>query len=457
MKYAIVDIETTGGQSPADRITEIAIIIHDGEKIIDEFTSLINPERRIPPFVSRLTGISDEMVMDAPRFFELAKKIVEITEDCIFVAHNVQFDYQFIRQEFKSLGFNYSRDYTCTVRLSRKLLPGHASYSLGKLCNSLGIALENRHRAFGDALATAKLFELLLKSDENGFIEQSIKSEHLNLRFPPEFNRKIIDQLPEDAGVYYLHNEDGSVIYIGKSNNIRKRILSHFANKQTKKAIELRNAIRDISFELTGNELVALLLESEEIKIQQPLYNRAQRRTLFNYGVVLDEKESYLQLKPVKIKNTDVPVFTAGTMEEAKLLLEKLITKFNLCQKLCGLYPAVHACFRYSIGKCHGACAGKEVPESYNERVKQAIESLSYQHDNFIILGKGRNQSEKTVVQIEKGKYIGFGYANEDSANFGIEGLLDVVKPRMDTRDTQRIIRHFLREGKTEKVIPYST
>ena len=183
MKYAIVDIETTGGQSPADRITEIAIIIHDGEKIIDEFTSLINPERRIPYFVSRLTGISDEMVMDAPRFFEVAKKIVEITEDCIFVAHNVQFDYQFIRQEFKSLGFNYSRDYTCTVRLSRKLLPGHASYSLGKLCNSLGIALENRHRAFGDALATAKLFELLLKSDENGFIEQSIKSEHLNLRF----------------------------------------------------------------------------------------------------------------------------------------------------------------------------------------------------------------------------------------------------------------------------------
>jgi DNA polymerase-3 subunit epsilon len=455
LKYAIVDIETTGGQPPADRITEIAIYIHDGEKIIDEFSSLINPERAIPPYVSRLTGISDEMVAAAPRFYEVAKQIVELTEDCVFIAHNVQFDYNFVRQEFKSLGFNYTRDFACTVKLSRKLLPGHPSYSLGNLCTRLGIHLENRHRAGGDALATVRLFEMLLMNDKENFIGQSIKSDYLNLRFPPDFNRTIIDKLPEESGVYYFHNEDGSIIYIGKSNNIRKRILSHFANKQSKKAIELRNAIRDISFEKTGNELVALLLESDEIKTHQPLFNRAQRRTLFTYGILLDESSPYMQLKPAKIRTSDDPLVTAATMEEAKALLEKLVLQFNLCQKLCGIYPAVHACFRHSIGRCNGACVGKESSELYNERVRKATDSLVFKHANFLILGKGRTPGEKTVVRVEKGRYLGFGYIDQEQSAAGMEDLFDAVKPRMDTRDTQRIIRSFLREGRSEKVIPY--
>jgi DNA polymerase-3 subunit epsilon len=456
VKYAIVDIETTGGNAFTDRITEIALYVHDGEKVVDEFSSLINPERPIPPFVSRLTGISDEMVAEAPRFYEVAKEIVERTEDCIFVAHNVQFDYSFVRQEFKSLGYSYSRDYLCTVKLSRKLLPGHPSYSLGNLCERLGIRVENRHRAGGDAMATVKLFELLLQSDQDAYIERSVKNDHLHLRFPPAFDRSIIHRLPEETGVYYLHNEDGSVIYVGKSNNIRHRILSHFANKQSRKAIEMRNSIRDITYEVTGDELIALLLESEEIKKLQPLFNRSQRRTFFNYGIVDGGTEDgYRILRPVRLKTDADCLLAGGSMEEVKALLERLVNRHRLCQKLCGLYPAVHACFKFGIGQCDGACSGKEAPETYNSRVEAAIESLRYRHENFLIVGNGRNPDEDSVVQVENGKYKGFGFVDREFAGDGIDTLIDAVEPRMDNRDVQRILRHFLNQGKTRKIIPY--
>lgn len=456
MKYAIIDIETTGGKATTDRITEIAVYIHDGNSIVDEFISLVNPERPIPPYVSRLTGISDEMVAEAPRFFEIAKDLVKITEDCTFVAHNVQFDYSFVRQEFKSLGYTYSRDYLCTVKLSRKIIPGHPSYSLGNLCERLGIQLENRHRAAGDALATVKLFELLLQEDKESLIERSIKNDHLNLRFPPDFDRAIIHTLPEDTGVYYLHNEDGSIIYIGKSNNIKKRILSHFANKQTKKAIELRNNIRDITFEITGNELVALLLESDEIKRHQPIYNRLQRKTFFNFGILEEiDENGYRRFRTTRIKPETEILLPAASIEEAKQMLDRLVQKHRLCQKLCGLYPAVHACFKHSIGQCDGACTGKETPDSYNKRVEAALESMQFKHDNFLILGEGRSIEEMSVVQIEKGKYKGYGFVDKEFANDGIETLIDAVHPRMDNRDVQRILRHFVNQGKTKKILPY--
>lgn len=163
--YAIIDIETSGGNHKNGKITEIAIYKHDGKQIIDQYVTLINPELKIDWYVKKLTGITDEMVATAPKFYEVAKNIVDITRDCIFIAHNVDFDYGFIRAEFKKLGYDYRRKKLCTVKLSRQLIPGKQSYSLGKLCKEIGIELEDRHRASGDALATVKLFELLLKQD----------------------------------------------------------------------------------------------------------------------------------------------------------------------------------------------------------------------------------------------------------------------------------------------------
>jgi DNA polymerase-3 subunit epsilon len=276
--FAIVDIETTGGSPLTEKITEIAIYIHNGEKIIDEFCTLINPEKEIPYYITNLTGISNAMVADAPKFFEVARKIVEITEGKVFIAHNVSFDYNFIKNEFKRLGYNYSRQQACTVQLSRKLIPGLASYSLGKLCSYLNIEVSGRHRAYGDAFATVKLFEQLLGrcNPDDQVLDQITGFNNKGLH--PNLDPGILENTPEDTGVYYFYNEQNELIYIGKSKNIRDRVLSHFRNYTTKKAIDMRNTTAGIDFEITGSELVALLKESHEIKVHKPIYNRSQRR-----------------------------------------------------------------------------------------------------------------------------------------------------------------------------------
>jgi len=448
--FAILDIETTGGSASNEKITEIAIYVHDGKKIVEEFSTLINPQRMIPAFITRLTGIDNEMVRNAPKFYEVAKQIVEITEGKTVVAHNAQFDYSFIREEFRSLGYSFSRDYVCTVRLSRKLIPGFRSYSLGNLCQNLGIEIVGRHRAAGDALATVKLFELLLERDQNDSISKSVKNDYLNVRFPESFDRKLIDKLPEVPGVYYLHNEDGTVVYIGKSNNIRKRVITHFANKGTHKAIEMRNVIRDVTFEVTGNELIALLLESDEIKKYQPVFNRALRRSLFNYGIFQSvNKDGYITLKAGKVLKGMQPIITSHSLDEAVGTIEKRISKFRLCRKLCGMYDIVHACFHYSIGQCNGACIGKESPEEYNKRVLKAIRSLDFSHKNFLIVGNGRHEEEKSVVCVENGKYRGFGFFNPEFVSPEVESLKDVISSKDDDRDVHRIIhRHLIENGK---------
>ncbi|MBP6334565.1 MAG: GIY-YIG nuclease family protein [Bacteroidia bacterium] len=457
MLYAILDLETTGGNAIHDKITEVAVYLHDGTSVIKEYSSLINPECSIPPFISRLTGIDNEMVRDAPKFYEVAKEIIELTEGATVVAHNALFDYSFLAQEYKSLGYTFSRDYLCTVRLSRKIIPGYRSYSLGTLCNTLGIPLHNRHRAAGDALATVKLFELLLSKDpEKIYFSSFAKNDYLNLRFPPEFDRNILDKLPEAPGVYYFHNADNSVVYIGKSNNIKKRVLSHFSNKQTRKAIELRNSIRDISFEVTGNELVALLLESEEIKSNQPLYNRSQKGTFFNYGIFKKQNDAgYITLSSGRVKTSDRPVVITRTHDECKSILEHITEKFELCQKLTGLYDISHACFQHSINRCNGACIGKEDVNIYNDRVNAALKSLEYKHSNFMIIGPGRTSTERTVVQVEDGRYIGFGFFEPEFTGQAIDVLKDVVVPRQDNRDVHRIIRYHLHQKSNDVLLTY--
>jgi DNA polymerase-3 subunit epsilon len=261
--YAIIDIETTGGSARSEKITEIAVYQHDGEKITDEFVTLINPERNIPYFITNLTGITNEMVEDAPRFYEIAKKIVELTEGRTFVAHNVRFDYSFIREEFKSLGFNFKRSLLDTVSLSRKLIPGHKSYSLGNICKDLRISINGRHRAAGDALATVKLFEILMAKDMefSGSKPGLIKNTKVS-KLNPKLEPNKIDSIPDEPGVYYFYNEKGDLIYIGKSRNLQQRVSTHLSNNTTNRSMEMRDLIADIDWELTGSELIALLKES---------------------------------------------------------------------------------------------------------------------------------------------------------------------------------------------------
>jgi len=456
--YAVVDIETTGSKPDYDRIIEIAIYLHDGEKIVDAYTSLVNPERYIPDFITKLTGITNSMVEDAPKFYEIAKKIVEFTEGHIFVAHNVHFDYSFLKGEFKSLGFNYQRKTLCTVRLSRKLIPDLPSYSLGKLCDSIHIKVHNRHRAKGDAEATAKLLTRLIQINESQFDQDIVEEEVKFATLPPKIQREQVLELPEETGVYYFHDEAGSVIYVGKSRNIKKRIASHFQlfNK-TRKSAELKDIIADISYTLTGSELVALLLESEEIKHYKPRFNKAQRRSSYNYGIfVRQDSEGYLHLYADKIKTGNMPIYFTESASVARLIIEKYQQKYQLCQKFCDMYRHSGACFGHRVGECAGACVGKEYFDDYNQRVEKVIALLSqFKKPNFVIVGKGRSGEERSVVCIENGKYLGFGFVdNEILKNTPARLAKEYIDVRQDNRDTQKIIRQYL-EVSHDTVLSY--
>lgn len=445
--YAIIDVETTGTSAAFGRITDIAIFVHNGKEVTQSFSTLINPECYIPNHITRLTGISNEMVADAPKFYEVAKKIIELTAGKIFVAHNAIFDYSFVKQEYKSLGYDYKRKILCTVKLGRKLIPGHRSYSLGNICADLGISIKNRHRAEGDAFATVKYFEYLLSRNE-------ISEVNLFSNRNSFLTEEKIASLPGSTGVYYLHDEKGSIIYIGKSNDIHQRILSHLNNSKTKKAIEMRDQVVDVSWEQTGSELVALLLESAEIKKHKPIYNRLQRRSASNFGLFLTEDENgYLNLQIKRVEDDEIPLTCFHFQQEATNFLHALAEKNNLCKKLCHLDNAQGGCFGTQLHCCNGACSGEEDSTSYNMRVKNAISTFQYRSPDFFIVDKGRTKEEYAIVKIEKGKYYGFGFVPADNGLSNIAGLDDYIKPYKDNRDIQSIIRGYLRRNNGVKIL----
>lgn len=437
--YAIVDVETTGLSPKTNRITEIAIYLHDGQKITDEFCSLINPECKIPYRITQLTGITDKMAEEAPRFCEVAKEIVELTQDCILVGHNVAFDYNFIKAEFERLFYEFKREKLCTVKLSRKLIPGQPSYSLGKLCDRLGLEHNSRHRASGDALATTLLLEHLLAYNSQ---PETLPLKGLQSKIAAEKIRAI----PELTGVYYFYDDKGEIIYIGKSKNIHDRFLSHLNNNSTKKAIEMRDRIADISYELTGSELIALLLESHEIKAHMPVFNRAQRRTSFLWGLYLEtNNQGYLCLSIQRNTGNKLPITSFTSQQTARERLFQLVEENRLCQKLCGLYKSDGACFQYGIHECNGACIGIEPPQDYNQRVAKVLEAHAYQHPSFLLIAQGRNLEEKSAVLVENGEYKGFGYFSPELIHDHIEYIKDCIKYYPDNRDTQTIIKSYMR------------
>ena len=449
--YAIIDVETTGTAASFGKLTEIAVILHNGEMVTETFTTLIDPECNIPYHITRLTGITNEMVANAPKFYEIAKKIVELTAGRIFVAHNAMFDYSFVKEEFKRLGYDFKRKTICTVKLGRKLLPGHRSYSLGNICADLGITITDRHRAIGDALATAKLFEILIH--QNNLLESSL-FVHQTYPLPKE----KIDAIPAKTGVYYFYDDQGNIIYIGKSKDIHQRVLTHFNNSQTKKAIEMRDKIGDISWEETGSELVALLLESSEIKKHKPLFNRIQRRSAYNYGLFSSEdSDGYIHLKIDKIDGDEIPLTTFHFQQQGVDYLHHLADKYALCKKLCHLDNNLGECFNAQLHQCHGACTGLESAESYNQRVKMSIYPLQYRSPNFFIIEKGRTIDENAIIKILNGCYVGFGYMPTDCNSNDLGILHDCIRKYNDNRDIRIIIKGYINRSKNLKIIEFTT
>lgn len=452
--YAILDIETTGGKYNEEGITEIAIYKYDGHKVVDQFISLINPEREIQPFVVNLTGINSSMLCNAPKFYEVAKRIVEITEECILVAHNAQFDYRILSTEFKRLGFDFVRETICTVELAKSLIPNQPSYSLGKLVRSLGIPVTDRHRASGDAIATIKLFKMLLDKDVSKNIIQDSIRKSPKLQLEPR-HIDIIEQLPSVTGVYYIHKADGEIIYIGKSNNIKKRINQHFTNTSPKsKKIQLQATT--VTYEATGSELVALLKESEEIKRNRPVYNRALRRTIFTHALYsFVDDNNYINLKIDKVDGRKKPITTFSNRDSGKSFINKAIEEYNLCQKLTGLYKTKSSCFKYDIKECSGACIGKESFTDYNKRVNSLINKNSYRNKNMVIVDKGRDIDERSAIYIENGMFRGIGFFSLNYQINNIEVLESIITPMQNNRDTQHIIQSYLRKNKRLKVIKF--
>ncbi len=453
--YAIIDIETTGGDPKVDRITEIAIYLHDGKQVMDSFVSLVNPEMPIPDFITRITGINNEMLKDAPKFYEIARRIVEITEQAIFVAHNVRFDYSFVQKEFRNLGYTFSRRQLCTVKLSRKLIPGHQSYSLSKLAPALGIPNEASHRAFGDATATTRLFEMLLRIQEGNDISLLLQQEIATVKLPPHLPPQKLDDLPEQTGVYYFHSRAGEVIYVGKSTNIRKRVLSHFqgAHKSVR-TMEMIQLIHDISIEETGSELIALLRENEEIKRIQPLYNRAQLRQTFRYGIYQQETAAgYVRLYIDQYRIKDQPIAGYTSKGSAESALQRRGRELELCPKLYGAEQGAGYCFHYQLHICRGACVGEEAVADYNDRVAQAMEALSFGRsytDSYVVLGAGRSEEEKSVVWVQDGVFRGYSYLEAEMMHMEWEEICARIPGRSEVPDVQRIINGYIKKHPRE-------
>lgn len=451
--YTIVDIETTGNGIKGNKITEISIFKYDGYEIVDEFTSLVNPECEIPYFITGLTGIDNQMVRDAPTIDQITAQIIEITKDTIFVAHSVNFDYNVIKNEFKTLGLDFVRKKLCTVRLSRKLIPGYNSYSLGKLCSSLGIPLTDRHRARGDAHATTLLFQKLLRTKGADIVfKKFLNSRSQEATLPPSLDREVYERLPEVPGIYFFKNAKGIIIYVGKAINIKKRVLSHFYDKATKE-IAMCQETADINFELSGSELVALLMESDAIKHHFPKYNRAQKRSIQQFAIFsYEDRNGIHHLAHNKLKASPNPLTTYYSATDCRTVLQELCKTFELCPKYCHLQEGVTHCSHYEITTCSGICRGTEDIIKYNAKVAKAIAAIKAQHQNFVVQEKGRTIDEQAFIWIENGRYAGYGFVQKEETIHSYENLDSFLIRKKNTLETQRIVQSYLlKHPKKEK------
>ncbi len=450
--YAILDIETTGGKYNEEGITEIAVYRFDGHSVVDQFISLVNPEIPIQPFVIGLTGINNEMLRHAPKFYEVARRIVEITDGATIVAHNAKFDYRILRTEFQRLGYEFERQSLCTVELAKKLIPGHKSYSLGKLVKALGIPLSDRHRATGDAQATVKLFKMLLAKDSSKEILRN------TVRNTPRIHldTKLVvlqEKLPQITGVYYFHNADGDIIYIGKSKNIRKRVNQHFTS-ENRKSMEIQKEVSSITYEATGNELNALLKENEEIKKVKPKYNKALTRSIFSYALYAStDHRGYRTLRIGKSDRRRKSITSFINHQQAREMLEKIVEEHDLCRLLSGLEKGEGSCFNHSLKTCAGACIGQEPATEYNLRVEEVLRKYSYESQNMLVIDKGRDLDEKSALLVEEGVFKGIGFFNLNHQLNNLDIIKSIITPMKSDRDAQHIIQNYLRKNNRLKVI----
>ncbi len=403
MNYAIVDIETTGGHASANGITEIAVYIHDGQTVIKHFETLINPQQLIPKFITSLTGIDNAMVEDAPAFDEIADVLFEMLNENVFIAHNVNFDYSFIKHQLKQSGYDLTAKKLCTVRLGRKVFPGLPSYSLGNLCRSLKIGVENRHRAGGDAKATVRLFEYMLLNGAQTHIDHMLKRSSAEQWLPMNLDKELIDKLPSKPGVYYFHNSKDKVIYVGKAVNLKKRVSSHFTHNDPdlKRQHFIRN-IHKVSFKQCATELEAIVLESTEIKKLWPRHNKSQKQPQVKYALyAFEDNRGYMRLAIDKKKKNFSHLYNFNLLNEGLVLVKKMVDEFELNARLC---------FIDKTPFTKTESDALEPPGIYNLKIQKALEALSQSLPTFVLVDEGIKAEEKLCLLVERGSFWGMGY-----------------------------------------------
>ncbi|GAB2817022.1 exonuclease domain-containing protein [Ferruginibacter profundus] len=443
--YAIVDIETTGGYAAASGITEISVFIHDGTKVVKHFETLINPQQSIPRYITALTGIDDDMVRDAPAFDEIADVLFDMLNEHIFVAHSVNFDYSFVKHQLKNSGYDLTAKKLCTVRLGRKIFPGLPSYSLGNLCRSLNISIENRHRAGGDAKATVTLFEYYLANNGEVFINEMLKKSSKDQWLPLHLDKKEIDQLPSKPGVYYFHNNKDKIVYVGKAINIKKRVSSHFTHNDPdrKRQNFLRN-IHKVTYRECATELEALVLESTEIKRLWPLYNRSQKQPLQKYALYLfEDARGYMRLAIDKKKKNIQSLYVFNLLHEGLVLLKKMVDEFELDAKLCFLDKTPFTTSDYEF---------LEPPAIYNGKINRALEALNEQLPTFVVMDEGIKAEEKLCLLIERGSFWGMGYIPKKLKPKSTGELKNYLNPYADNDYIRNSIYSFAEANPHKKI-----
>lgn len=450
--YAILDLESTGGKYGEEAITEVAIYKFDGEEIVDQFGSLVNPERKIQPYVIKLTGINNDMLRYAPKFYEVAKRVIEITKDCTLVAHNVKFDYHLLQIEFERLGYPYKRKTLCTVELSKNLIPGLHSYSLGKLVKSLGIPITNRHRAFGDALATVKLFKLLLGKDTDKKIIRTALSpgvKHTDENLP----LKIIDDLPTEMGICYFHDKKGKIIFLSKSSNIKRKVSQYFTRNSLKAKL-IQKEVDAVSYELTGNKLIATLKENEELKKLKPRFNDLPQKTApFLYGLYQipeNTRESNLQLKEFHTEENLITPFK--NLNQAYHFIKKLEKEYDLAWTNFNTGNLLQSREAQAPFSSSSVETPAQAAISEKDKVAALTTRYSLNEDNIVLVGPGRQPAEKSVLLIEDGVFKGVAYIDLNYQLNHLKTLHSLLIPMTDSPYARLVIRNFFQKDLYKRI-----
>lgn len=380
-QWALVDVETSGTHITTDKITEIAVLVITEQGVMCTWHSLIKPKCSIPDVISKLTGISNEMVQNAPLFEDIAFELLDILKGCVFVAHNARFDFGFIKNAFKRCEITYQTPVLCTIKLLKQLYPNQSYYNLPYITKSLNVSLQNHHRAQGDVEALHEVIQKLVEQHTCPEVLRVAKSIYQQSSIPSALTTDVTT-LPDTPGVYIFYGDKNTLpLYIGKSITMRQRVLSHFSGDYTHaKEFALSQQVVRVEAIPTAGELSALLLESKMIKAHMPVYNRRLRRKKTIVGFKVSEQKGYLTLSIVREQIEDESdlrqqrIYGAfRSAVAAKRTLLQLIKKHDLCQKLCGVAQGGGSCFSYQLKRCHGACIKEEPCEVYNKRLLEAL------------------------------------------------------------------------------------